>query len=180
WNLPQELRPGRGLADLVRADPGPTFRVIDVKHAQQATAFHRAQVAAYALFLARLLERHGIPGRVDDRGEIWHARPAAGGVEWEASDFRLSGYSAQVLEFFRTTAPRLAAMTVTPDRDDTFFHLTYKCEQCRYLPHCRGAIADDKPPAAWDVSAVPGLTRQGKAVLVRLGVRTVGDLAAAN
>ena len=35
-----------------------------------------------------------------------------------------------------------------------------------------------RAPADWDVSAVPGLSRQSKASLVRLGVRTVGELAA--
>lgn len=180
WNLPDGLRAGRGLADLVRADPGPVFRVIDVKHAQRATAFHRAQVAAYALFLARLLERHRIPGRVDDLGEIWHARPAAGGVEWEPAEFRLGGYAAQVEEFFRVTAPRLAAVAVTTERDESFFHLSYKCEQCRYLPHCGKSVAAEKPPAEWDTSAVPGLSQQGKRTLLQLGVRTVGEVASAN
>ena len=68
------------------------------------------------------------------------------------------------------TTDRLATLPVTPERDDTNFHLYFKCEQCRYLPHCSKAVAADRPPAEWDVSAVVGLSRQGKAALARLGV----------
>jgi hypothetical protein len=180
WGLPPGLGIGVAFADLIRADPGavPTFRVIDVKLAQEATSFHRAQVAMYALLLERLLERHCIPGCVDDSGEIWHARPSAEWVEWSVSAFRLSGYRAQVLDLLRGTAARLAAVPVTAERDETAFHLYFKCEQCRFLPHCRQAIADDRSPADWDVSAVPGLSRQSKVSLGVLGVRTVGQLAA--
>jgi hypothetical protein len=132
----------------------------------------------YALLLERLLERHGIPGRVDNLGEIWHARPSAGAVEWEVAPFRLAGYRSQVLDFIRTMVPVLAAVPLTPGRDETAFHLYFRCEQCRFLPHCRRSIADDRSPAEWDVSAVPGLSRQSKATLVQLGIRSVGEFAA--
>jgi len=180
WVLPAEVGIGRAFADLIRVDAGPVpiFRVIDVKQVQHATIFHRVQVGMYALLLERLLERYGIPGRVDDLGEIWHARPSAGGVEWDAAPFRLAGYRSQVLDFLRASVPLLAAMPVTPERDETAFHLYFKCEQCRFLPHCQQSIAADRPPADWDVSAVPGLSRQGKAALAQLGIRSVRELAA--
>lgn len=180
WRLPETLQVGRGFADLIRVVPAdvPTFRLIDIKQSQRATAFHRAQLAAYALLLERLLERMDIPGRVDDLGEIWHASPHSGGITWERSEFKLSGYRSQVFEFFSTVAPRLAAVPVTAERDDTAFHLYFKCEQCRYLTHCRKSIADELPCKDRDVSAVVGLSRQGKASLSRLGIRSIGGLAA--
>src|SRR5262249_1934814 len=93
--------------------------------------------------------------------------------------FRLKGYQAQVADFLRGPLARIARTSVTPVRDDTRFHLYFKCEQCDYLPHCEQTVADTRPRRDWDVSAVPGLSQTSKQTLVDLGVRAVGDLAEA-
>jgi hypothetical protein len=161
-------------------DGVPVFRIIDVKATQQATVFHKAQVAFYALMLRAMLRQNGMDGQIDDEGEIWHlpANGVTGDGEHEKESFRLHGYIALVEDFFRNQVPRFKTRHVGPGVDDTFFHLYFKCEQCPYLAHCHQAI--DRPAAdRWDLSAVPGVTHESKRALQRLGFRTVGELARA-
>jgi hypothetical protein len=117
---------------------------------------------------------------VDPVAEIWHlhpdARPAE--VRWQTCEFRLKGYQAQVADFLSGDLTRITSAELTPERDATQFHLYFKCEQCKFLPHCQRAVADDLPRANWDVSAVPGLSQSSKRALVEMQIRTVADLAA--
>ena len=60
--------------------------------------------------------------------------------------------------------------------DDTRFHVYFKCEQCRYLPHCGKAVSADVPPDRRDLSAVPGLSHPSKQALLDAGIRSVAQL----
>lgn len=170
------------LADLIERDlsgPRPRFRVIDIKATRSAKAFHRTQVAFYALLLEVLLQERGIDAEVDAEGEIWRIPDdgSAEGDDWTAEAFRLRPYSRVVDEFCAEVLPGIVRKAVNAERDETFFHLYFKCEQCSYLPHCRGAVSPDRPPERRDVSAVAGLTHEAKRNLLRAGIRSVSQLA---
>ncbi len=184
WQVPPAVELAVAYPDLLRVLPGktasPVFRLIDVKAVQVPALFHKIQVAYYSLLLDAVLREAGLASAVDAVGEIWHFDPQAspGEVLWQSTPFRLKGYQAQVADFLRGPLDRIAHTTVSPDRDDTRFHLYFKCEQCDYLSHCLRTVDDDVPRPQWDVSAVPGLSQTSKQTLVELGIRTVGDLAA--
>lgn len=79
-NSAPEVELRRTYADLVRCDRSgtmPVFRVIDIKATRVATAFHKAQVAFYALMLEALLSDLGTDGDVDPVGSIWASRTTA-------------------------------------------------------------------------------------------------------
>jgi hypothetical protein len=162
------------------------FTVIDVKATRKATPFHKAQVAFYVRVLEALLAELGVAAEVDPEGYIWRIpdRGTAEGDEYHPEEFGLSPYLRLVDDFCATLLPQIASRVVEPGegaprRDDTFFHLYFKCEQCKFLEHCMGSVSPARPPAARDVSAVAGLTHEAKRALHRLGVRSVGDLARA-
>lgn len=179
--LPDSVRINEGRPDLVLAattGSRRTFRIVDVKATQIATVFHKAQVAFYSLVLDALLRHNGIDAAIEPEGEIWHVPPsgAAGGEPWVSEGFELAGYAEAVRDFFRRDVPRAAGQEVGRDRDQTFFHVYYKCEQCFYLPHCeRTVLAPD--PAVRDVSAIPGITQESKRSLLARGVRSVAEFA---
>ncbi|MGE0490480.1 MAG: PD-(D/E)XK nuclease family protein [Vulcanimicrobiota bacterium] len=155
------------------------IRIIDVKATQVATYFHKAQVAFYSHLLQGMLKDMGVEARVDEVGEIWHLRRGEDGADglYDRLEFKLKSYENLVRDFFERTVPRLQEQVVEPGRDETFFHLYYKCEQCGYLPHCRRAI--EREAAKNDVSAVPGMSHEAKRALEKLGIHTVGGLARA-
>jgi hypothetical protein len=182
WGIDERVELASAYPDLiaVRLNDGRTsFRLIDVKAVHAPTLFHRTQVAYYSLLLEALLRERAVEAAVDPVAEIWHLHPEAapGEVRWQVLEFRLKGYQAQVAVFLATDLTRIAATQVTPDRDETHFHLYFKCEQCAFLPHCERAIADDRPRQDWHVSAVTGLSQSAKRALWRNGIRTVGELA---
>ena len=172
----------RSFADLVRRDmskSGPVFRIIDVKATRSARAFHKTQIAFYALLLEVILKENQIVGRVDPMGEIWRI-PDDGDAEgnrWQAESFQLEPYRRLVRDFCGSTLQAIAAKTVEHGKDETFFHVYFKCEQCAYLPHCGEAISAERPPHLRDVSAVAGLSHEAKRSLLSVGVSTVSQLA---
>ena len=174
----------RTYADLVyRHDSGstPVFQVIDVKAARRATAFHKAQVAFYVRMLESILWELRAPGQVASIGSIWRI-PEDGYAEgdtWYEEDFSLTPYLRLVDDLLQRTLPDIAKKTVSHEIDETFFHIYFKCEQCAYLPHCRRALNSESRAGWQDVSATPGLTHKSKLTLLRVGIRTVGELAAA-
>lgn len=182
WGVPEEVRLSPGFPDLLekvtRDGEIAGFRLIDIKAVHHATLFHRAQVAYYALLLEAILASEGIPIPVLPEAEIWHLDPSGRSAPVKAS-FRLEGYMAQVSEFLQRTLPRLAMVPLERDRDETQFHVYFKCEQCPYLPHCRKSVANDLSAEALDLSSVPGMSGQTKQTLInQLGVRSVAGLAA--
>ena len=179
----------RVFPDLVErkvVDGRVVFQIIDVKATRRATPFHKTQVAFYARVLEALLAELRIDADIDPVGYIWRI-PDGGTAEGDAyhpEEFRLAPYLRLVDDFCTNLLPQIASRAVEPGegvprRDDTFFHLYFKCEQCKFLEHCMGSIADTLPAGARDVSAVAGLTHEAKRALHRLGVRRVGDLARA-
>lgn len=178
-----EIRILNGFPDIVRMwreDGIPVFELIDIKATHVATPFHKAQVAFYSLMLEGMLKRLNLAGRISETAYIWRLKDdGIGSVgEIEESPFTLSSYAELVRDFFRRKVQSLRIVEVGPGRDDTFFHLYYKCEQCSYLDHCAKSISQTDP-AQRDISAVPGLSHDSKRALWDAGLRTVGDLAAA-
>lgn len=177
-NLPDLIRFGRP-KDLDR----DVFTVIDIKATRRATAFHKTQVAFYVHVLKALRAEMGLENDhcLDPYGEIWRIPETGSATEsgYFVERFKLEPYLRLVDDFCRKDLPVIARKTVLPTRDETFFHLYFKCEQCDFLPHCKTTISADLPPAERDVSAVAGLTHEGKRSLHRLSIRTVADLAAA-
>ena len=177
---PSGIDPRRTFADLIKIDlsaAAPEFRVIDVKATRRATVFQKAQVAYYALMLRAVLEELGVSARINPVAEIWRIPDdgTAEGSVWKDDPFELGPYLRLVEEFCRKDLPLIAAQEIGPGRDETFFHLYFKCEQCEYLTHCCGSLG--RPAPRRDISAVPGLSHEGKRALKRANVRTVGDLA---
>lgn len=178
-----EIRILNGFPDLVRMwkeDGIPVFELTDIKATHVATPFHKTQVAFYSLMLEGMLKRLNLAGRISETAYIWRLKDEGGELngEIEESPFTLSSYAELVKDFFRRKVQSLRKVEVGPGRDDTFFHLYYKCEQCSYLDHCAKSISQTDP-AQRDISAVPGLSHDSKRALWDAGLRTVGDLASA-
>jgi hypothetical protein len=102
-----DIRMRRSFADLVRREvtaDGPLFRVIDIKATRSARAFHKTQVAFYALLLRTILSDLDTAGSVDPQGEIWRI-PDDGNAEgdaWAIEDLR----SRPTYDSSRTSAAR--------------------------------------------------------------------------
>lgn len=177
-NLPDLIRFGRPIDMDV-----DVFTVIDVKATRRATAFHKTQVAFYVRVLEALRSEMGIERDhpLDPFGEIWRIPEwgSASQAEYTIERFRLAPYLRLVDDFCRNDLPGIARKRVLPTHDETFFHLYFKCEQCEFIPHCMTAIAATLPAEQRDVSAVAGLTHEGKRSLHRLGIRSVSQLAGA-
>lgn len=169
-------------ADLVRrdcVDGKPSFTVIDIKATRAARSFHKTQVAYYAILLSQVLSERKIEGTVSPFGEIWRIPDDgdASGDAYQIDSFPLAPYIRLVESFVGQTLPKIAAREVSPGTDETFFHLYFKCEQCAYLTHCLTAIDPERPPNKRDVSAVAGLSHEGKRALLDHGIRSVKSLA---
>lgn len=182
--LPEELQINRSYTDIVFRETTPEgtlFRIVDIKATRNSTPFHKAQVAFYALLLRGMLADLGIDASVDTTGSIWHIQAGSRVAEglFEEADFSLKPYLRLVEEFLKRDAPRIAKRRVLANLDETFFHIYFKCEQCDYLSHCRKAI-EHLNPADNDVSAVPGVSHQGKIALQARGLKNVGLLAESN
>jgi len=182
--LPDDVDLRRSYTDLVRLDLSgstPAFQVIDIKATQRATPFHKAQVAFYGLLLQSTLADLRAPGMLSRTGQIWCLPPGSKGEdgEYRVEEFRLEPYQRLVADFFSNELPTIVDSIVSPNRDNTFFHIYFKCEQCEYLRHCSQTIRDDLEPIKRDVSAVAGVSHEAKRTLGSLGIRTVGRLAEA-
>jgi predicted RecB family nuclease len=170
------------LPDLVRREQiggRSVFSVIDVKATRKAKSFHKAQVAFYALLLTARLRELGIDAEVAEFAEIWRF-PDTGAVDgktWGVEAFNLRPYKRQVEQFCSTELPSILNAPVSREQDATFFHVYFKCEQCKFIPHCEKSVSPDLPAAVRNVSAVAGLSQQAKKSLLEAGIKTVSDLA---
>lgn len=171
------------LPDLIQRDlinNRAVFKVIDIKATRSAKAFHKAQVAFYALLLKASLDELKIDADVSEEAEIWRF-PDEGpidGTTWGIEAFNLGPYKRQVEQFCRSELPSILKAPVSKERDDTFFHVYFKCEQCKFLPHCEKSVSPELPASERSVSAVAGLSQQAKKALLRSGISTVAALAA--
>jgi hypothetical protein len=175
--LPEQLQINRSYTDIVFRESGPegtVFRIVDIKATRSTTPFHKAQVAFYALLLRGMLADLGIDATVDATGAVWHIRHSSRLAEGlvEPATFELKPYLRLVQEFLKRDVLRIAERKVFANLDETFFHIYFKCEQCDYLGHCRKVI-EHSDPADNDVSAVPGVSHQGKLALQARGLKTV-------
>jgi len=178
------LKLARTFPDLVRRsveDGQCTFTVIDVKATRRATAFHKTQVAFYVRVLEELLREMGVVAQINAMGEVWRI-PEDGTAEGDSASpeiFSLKPYLRLVDEFCADVLPGIAGKHLDRTRDDTFFHLYFKCEQCSFFDHCIRSVDADRPAERRDVSAVPGITHEAKRSLQRLGIRSVASLSKA-
>lgn len=175
----------RTFPDLVRReviDGEAVFTIIDIKATRGARLFHKAQVAYYVRILEAVLLELNIPAKLSPRGEIWRIADDgdAAGDSYQVEQFALAPYLRLVDEFCTETLREIISKVIGRGVDQTFFHVYFKCEQCDFLPHCTRAVAPEQPAQRRDVSAVAGLSHEGKKSLHRLGVKSVADLAAAH
>ncbi|MDB5414228.1 MAG: hypothetical protein JWR10_2563 [Rubritepida sp.] len=177
-----DIKLRRSFADLIQREVRSTglhFTVIDIKATRAARAFHKTQVAFYAMLLRAMLAELGVDATVEPIGEIWRI-PDDGDAEddrWTSEEFVLKPYLRLVDDFCRTTLPAIADKVVARGRDETFFHVYFKCEQCSYLPHCIEAVGPNRSARTRDVSAVAGLSHEAKRTLLSIGIGTVAGLA---
>jgi predicted RecB family nuclease len=177
-----DIKLRRSFADLVRRELRPTglhFTVIDIKATRAARAFHKTQVAFYVMLLGSMLAELGVDATVEPMGEIWRIPDDgdAEGARWTSEQFAVKPYLRLVEDFCRTTLPMIADKVVAQGRDETFFHVYFKCEQCSYLPHCIESVAPTRSARMRDVSAVAGLSHEAKRTLLSIGISTVAKLA---
>lgn len=179
-----DFRVGRSIPDLVEAlhqPDGLSFQISDFKAVQQAANFHRVQVAYYSLVLENLLSvlnQDGNKRTVHSEGAIIFL-PHTVGLPARREAFPLAPYRRMLHEFMERDLPRIldqANRPYDPSADTPAFHLYFKCEACRYLPHCRTRI-EGPSPDQWDACAVPGLSPQTRELLRSYTARTVGNLA---
>jgi hypothetical protein len=180
----QDIGVRRSFADLIRRQnvgSHTVFRMIDIKATRAARAFHKTQVAFYVRLLEAMIAEQGANAKIDNVGEIWRIPDDgdAGGDAWTADAFELGPYLRLVDDFCGEVLPTIAKAVVGPAKDETFFHVYFKCEQCTYLEHCTAAVDSRRPAAKRDISAVAGLSHEAKRRLNANGIRTVADLAAA-
>lgn len=179
--LPSEVTLSRmtrpDIVEVIEDDEGAVFHIIDVKATRRPTQFHKAQVAFYALVLGALLKEQGIVGRIDTQGSIWCLPESGDSSEpYRKERFGLKAYTELVMNFFRRELPRMVSRKVSAGSDDTFYHVYFKCEQCKYLPHCSKSLPPHRSGHQSDLSAIGGMSHQAKRSLHELGIRQVGQL----
>lgn len=162
--------------------------IVDIKSSETSKIEHRLQVAFYARMLSTIaggllpLERiqHGILYRgtgseLDDA--LLAERAAAARTELGADQ----GFLEQIVDpepYLAAVADLVTRPESTANRimsapfDDVPFHLTYRCDWCRYNPFCMKWAAERD-----DLSLIPYLTETDKAAIQRAGVRTASELS---
>jgi hypothetical protein len=181
--LPEHVSIRSGLPDFmewVGEGAQRRLRIVDVKHTRRPTQYHRAQVAFYALMLRGVFASLGMAEPpIHRQANIWSI--GDGGSLWEAEKglFDLRSHEELLRDFFRRQLGPISQTKIAAGLDQTFFHLYFKCEQCKWLQHCSKTIDDERPREDWDISAIPGLSHQSKAALHHQGLRTLGAVARA-
>lgn len=181
---------------LSRAEDGRlTAFIADMKSSASSKVEHRLQVAFYRELLHAIYSENQVECAAIDLGIIYRGdfdesdqtsetvtlrevQQAAAMDEFGISTGYLDrvddpeAYASAVREL--VTGPRsVARQTVTAEFDDIPFHLTYKCDWCRYNAFCTKWCAETD-----DLSLIPHLTDGEKHALTRAGVTTNVELAA--
>ncbi|MDR7420796.1 MAG: PD-(D/E)XK nuclease family protein, partial [Armatimonadota bacterium] len=161
---------GSGVADVVLVQPdtaGLRLEVQDAKASRKDRPEHRIQIAFYAMLLRRMAEEAGVPIS-ELTGSVW--RIPAGPDDEQPSPFDLEPYeeSVRLLLDQRGVVRRVAGSP----REDTRFHLTYKCDGCVYNALCMREAAETE-----SLALVPFMTLRDRTILEREGVRDVRALA---
>jgi hypothetical protein len=139
------------------------FRVIDIKRGESLQMAYRVQVLLYALILDATLAEYNITdAEVDlETGGVW-----LGGAS-ETETFDMTTLLPYLRQFLSEQLPQL----LDRPAEDAFWHVSYNCERCGYLDHCRAEMQRTN-----NVSRLTNLTVHGKQHLAELGVRTLPDL----
>jgi hypothetical protein len=186
-----------GDIDVLRLDRSSDGRlsalIADMKSSASSKVEHRLQVAFYCEMLRTLFAEHGLACdgielgilyRGDDKPADQSDDAAARQAQHAAAEERLgisTGYlevvpeAEQYVDAVRdlVTGPRSAArQAARADFAAIPFHLTYKCDWCRYNAYCTRWCAEQD-----DLSLIPHLTDGEKRGLIRGGVATTSDLA---
>src|SRR3546814_17822322 len=79
-------------------------------------------------------------------GEIWRIldEGTAEGDDWQIEQFALAPYIRLVDEFCRESLRGIAIKRVGSGIVDTFFQVSFNCEQCHFLAHFSLAISVSK------------------------------------
>src|SRR5262249_53903419 len=120
--------------------------------------------------------RLSVQARVALDAEIWRLPDSLQTGLWEAEIFPLSSYQRVVLDFLQNKAQEIAKIRLGPNVDESFFHVYFKCEQCKYLEHCLKAVQTGDVSKR-DLSAIPGMSHESKAILLRNSIQNVSKLA---
>ena len=182
YQLPKNVQFNHGYIDLLKRfeQDGQTYlQIIDVKNSPVATHFHRIQVAYYALLLQQQLQilktnnEITTPLKIHPVGAIWKTSEDPNKL-WESEEFNLRTYQRELKHFIDNDLDRLSQVSIHP-QDNSKFHLYYKCEQCKYQPHCHQNV--EKPQIKdLDLSAIYGLTQYSKQKLQEKGFTTIGQV----
>ena len=150
-----------------------TITVIDVKATGKAMLFHKAQVAFYTLLIQgliqywtrkRMYDTKKVRIKVDVMGSIWHMDDNPNAVEegsYARDDFEIQAYEHMVKDFMTHEMLQFAKRIVDEEQDTTKFHVYFKCEQCKFMPHCIKSI-DPMKKNTMDISAIARMSGQAK------------------
>lgn len=181
---------------LSRSEDGQlTALITDMKSSASSKVEHRLQVAFYRELLLSIFAEHDVECVAVDLGIIYRGdadpsdqteavlalreeQKTAAEKEFGISSGYLDrvddseAYASAVRDL--VTGPRsVARQTIATEFNQIPFHLTYKCDWCRYNAFCTKWCAETD-----DLSLIPHLTDGEKHALTRAGVTTNGDLAA--
>ncbi len=188
-----------GDIDVLRLDRGQdgglSAFIADMKSSASSKIEHRLQVAFYHEMLRTLFAAHGLDHGPIDLGILYQGdvptdeqtdeSTALLAGQRAAAEARL-GVSSGYLECLADADSYIGAVRdlVTGSRSaarqaakaefaEIPFHLTYKCDWCRYNAFCTRWCAEED-----DLSLIPHLTDGEKRGLLRAGISTNADLAA--
>lgn len=169
--------------------------IADMKSSTAAKVEHRLQVALYHEMITSILHQAAIPVATIDLAIVYRG-PVAGTtaantadpaeIARQREDARATlGIENALMEriddvnaYIRSardvlTGPdSVARRVLAQDFDAIPFHLTYKCDGCRFNEFCMKRSAETD-----DLSLIPFLTQQDKHALMREGIATVEGLA---
>src|SRR5439155_27175528 len=127
--------------DIILAGPGENggirVTVGDAKSSRNDRPEHRIQVAFYALLVRQLAERAGIAIE-EMRGCIWRVPQHDEDEQPVAFDLRAYEEAVELLADDEGAVARIADAS----REETRFHLTYKCDGCLYNALCTREAAE--------------------------------------
>lgn len=174
-----------------RSEPGSlSALIVDVKSSETSKVEHRLQIAFYSRMLSTVFESAGIEPPEIDLGVLYHGQTATA-TRTEEEDARRadakrtlgadSGYLERVDDPVQYIAAAddlvlgdgsVARRILESEFEDVPFHLTYRCDWCRYNPFCMKSAAETD-----DLSLIPYLSENDKQALQRAGVRTAKALS---
>lgn len=183
----------RGDVDVLRLrrdeDGRLSALIVDVKSSAVSKVEHRLQIAFYTRMLAETIETNILSPDAIGIGVLYRGDDT---VSDETDRQRLRavamnelGAEAGYLELVEDPAPYLAAVDdlvtgtgsaseriAAAPFDEIPFHLTYRCDWCRFNPFCMRWAAEHD-----DLSLVPYLTENDKLAIQRAGVKTAKELS---